>query len=173
MGLQLYPRRLQERIIMDSQVDGDAFHPALVNAICLVACSCGGERMQTFEDVFLARTREYCAEALSFARQLDDFMTASVLQAVYLLRSGRMQEAYDLSSSRYSTITVRVRHALTSIEQPSAALQLPSNFIIKIIHKLSFLANLLCWDLPETLYMSQKEFACGGRSTTSHEHWLT
>lgn len=99
MGLQLYPRRVYERILKDPLVDPDAYHPALLNAVALVACSCGGERMQRFEDIFLTRTRDFCAEALAYAQQLDDFMTASALQCAYLVRSGRMREAYTLASS--------------------------------------------------------------------------
>lgn len=102
MGFQLYPRHVYERIVKDPLVDTDAFHPALLNAVALVACSCGGERMQKFENIFLVRTRDFCAEALSFAQQLDDFMTASALQCAYLLRSGRMREAYTLASSKFS-----------------------------------------------------------------------
>lgn len=60
--------------------------------------------MQHFEELFLGRTREACAEALALAERLEDFMTASILQTVYLMRIGRMQEAYELASSSFSSL---------------------------------------------------------------------
>lgn len=98
-GLQLYPPRLRDRMQRDSLLDSRALHPALSNAIFLVACSCGGPEMQPYEDLFLERTRQASTEALALAQLLEDYITASTLQAVYLTRVGRLQEAYELTSS--------------------------------------------------------------------------
>lgn len=157
MGLQLYPRRVYERILKDPLVDPDAFHPALLNAVALVACSCGGERMQRFEDVFLARTRDFCAEALSFAQQLDDFMAASALQCAYIARSGRIREGYTLGSSAYNSFSP-VRHltrilihstdAMRCHAQRSAASHAHLSSNARAILQRCLPARLTCWGEP-------------------------
>lgn len=57
--------------------------------------------MQWFEELFLMRSRQGCADALGLVQGVEDFVIASALQTTYLAKVGRMQEAYQVSSSTF------------------------------------------------------------------------
>lgn len=102
-NLDLLVPRLQERISLAVN-ETRGMHPALSNAICLVACSMFGSRLEQYENYFLQQTRETSRDALSMMDRLDDYFVAQVLEACYLLRMGRVREAYVTSSSRRTAI---------------------------------------------------------------------
>lgn len=58
-----------------------------------------GPQVERYEGYFLQQTREACRSALSIVDRMDHYFVAQVLEASYLLRMGRLQEAYVLSSS--------------------------------------------------------------------------
>lgn len=58
-----------------------------------------GPQVERYESYFLQQTREACRSALSLVDRIDHYFAAQVLEASYLLRMGRLQEAYVLSSS--------------------------------------------------------------------------
>lgn len=86
--------------------DPRGLHPALANAIYLVVCSGFGAEMERFEAFFLQQAREGCRMALSMMDRLDQYFLAQVLEASYLLRMGRLQEAYVLASSSYWVVSM-------------------------------------------------------------------
>lgn len=97
-NLDLFLPRLQERIMLPPS-DPRGIHPALSNAIYLVACSGLTSQVERYESYFLQQTREACRDALGMMDRLDHYFAAQILETCYLLRMGRLQEAYVLSSS--------------------------------------------------------------------------
>jgi hypothetical protein len=102
-GLQLYAPRLRASVAGDS-CELDSLDPSLENAIFLLACSLGGSEMGPYEEIFLRRARTSSAEALAHVRRLDEYVLGSLIQTIYLVRVGRMREAYEMSSSAYFSI---------------------------------------------------------------------
>ncbi|KAF9507111.1 hypothetical protein BS47DRAFT_348040 [Hydnum rufescens UP504] len=87
------------------QSDSRCIHPALLNAMYLVACSIAGGDMSSYEAVFLPRVRKHMQQCLAFADRLLHFMWASILLGLFYTRAGRTLEAY-------STISATVRFAI-------------------------------------------------------------
>lgn len=82
--------------------DPRGVHPALTNAICLVVCSAFGPEVECYEPYFLQQSREGSRQSLSMMDRVDQYFMAQILEATYLLRMGRLQEAYVQSSSTFS-----------------------------------------------------------------------
>ena len=78
-----------------------SIHPALRNAIHLLACSVSG--LCPYEEFFLERTRMQLQESLATADRLEHFTWGSMFVAFYFRRKGRQVELYselDASSLR-------------------------------------------------------------------------
>lgn len=56
--------------------------------------------MEALEEMLLARSREACIDALAGVQYVEDYLVSSMLQAAFLSRVGRIDEAYDLASSK-------------------------------------------------------------------------
>lgn len=58
-----------------------------------------GPEVEAFEKLFLRQARETGRDALSMMDRIGDYFVAQILEGYFLLRMGRLQEAYVLSSS--------------------------------------------------------------------------
>lgn len=80
--------------------DSGGRHPALLNAIYLIACHFSPDRsFVTQEALFLERARQGLLDSLEMAERLDDYQVASSLIACYLLFKGRLLEAHQAAST--------------------------------------------------------------------------
>lgn len=98
--LDLYIPRLQEMAVLPSSHPRSLL-PALTSAMALVACSCFGHEVHSYEEYFLQATRDQSHQALAVIDRLDQYFIAQLLVAYYFLRVGRLQEAYLSASSEY------------------------------------------------------------------------
>lgn len=103
-SLDLPIPRLEARIRVSSS-NPQGVHPSLVNAIGLVACSMFGPEVEGFEGLFLRQARQTGSDALSMLDRIVDYFVAQILEGYFLLRMGRLQEAYVLSSSESFFVT--------------------------------------------------------------------
>jgi len=79
--------------------DGASIHPALLNAICLVACCLAGGRLFTFKDYFLKQTRFHLEQSLEHVDWLTHFLWANVVLGNYLTNCGRLEESSAVVSA--------------------------------------------------------------------------
>ncbi|KDQ06237.1 hypothetical protein BOTBODRAFT_262731 [Botryobasidium botryosum FD-172 SS1] len=127
--LQIFPRRLECSFILrlprfQSRLrlpysHPNAHHPALFNALFLLACIFSPPRLflADQEPTFLTLTRQHLKSALDHTDRLIDFMIASCLLSWYLLARGRLMESKQtiLSAARFAVgcglhkISTRVR----------------------------------------------------------------
>ncbi|KAG8968028.1 hypothetical protein FRC03_008893 [Tulasnella sp. 419] len=74
-------------------------HPALMNAIFLLACHFSPPLSSSYESMFLARTRRYINQSLESSDRLINFLQASMLLAWYFFFKGRYLEGQHHASS--------------------------------------------------------------------------
>src|ERR1700733_3358535 len=79
--------------------DPASIHPALLNAICLVACCLAGGRLFTFKDYFLKQTRFHLEQSLEQVDRLTHFLWANVIVGNFLTNCGRLEESYAVVSA--------------------------------------------------------------------------
>lgn len=79
--------------------DPGSIHPALLNAICLVACCVAGGRLFTFKEYFLEQTRLGLERSLADANRLTHFLWASVVLGNFFTNCGRSNESYAIVSA--------------------------------------------------------------------------
>ncbi|KDQ21567.1 hypothetical protein BOTBODRAFT_207098 [Botryobasidium botryosum FD-172 SS1] len=76
-------------------------HPALRNAVCLVACVCTpGGPFTRLEPVFLRRTTYFLEQALANVDRLLDFIEASIFLAYYFVHKGRYPKSVSIIAGR-------------------------------------------------------------------------
>ncbi|KDQ20179.1 hypothetical protein BOTBODRAFT_184143 [Botryobasidium botryosum FD-172 SS1] len=81
--------------------DPESLHPAMLDAMCLLACLHGPLKWRSYEPLFWARLQRSLYDSLANADRLLDFIRASALGAVYCLVKGRYVEGQN----RFSVIT--------------------------------------------------------------------
>lgn len=105
----------------------DRPHPGLLNAIYMLACWFSYPlNLTRFESVFLARSRELLAEALTTGEKMLNYLQGSALLAIYYYGSGRMLEGYEKICSAAQMAVVCGLHQISSAvwrdpEAPNAA----------------------------------------------------
>ena len=103
---------------MPSSVGGDPNtpHPALLNAIYLLACFFSeSPELNSYEALFLQRARQGVANALEQADRLQHSIQAASLIAMYLHAKGRVLEGYYISCA---TARFAVGCGLHQIDSP-------------------------------------------------------
>jgi hypothetical protein len=84
--------RLLRRVHLP-QSDPEAIHPALLNAIYLIACHLVKGELTRYQPILLARARAYMDESLAHVDRLTHFLGASLILSCWYEQSGRLVEA--------------------------------------------------------------------------------
>lgn len=116
-NLDLDVPRLQELAILPSY-DPRCLLPTLTNALALTACSFFDDDVQPYEDYFLKTARDQSHQALAGVDRLEQYILAQLLMSHYLLRMGRVQEAYLTALSELFSLTYLQIPVLTGRMSP-------------------------------------------------------
>lgn len=108
--VQLFlPFRIQFHFYMDVShfIDlflnrADYFHPSLLNAIYMAACSIAGGRLGDFVEYFRECTRVHIQESLANADRMTHALWAALILGCHATRNYRIAEAYAIVSSAAS-----------------------------------------------------------------------
>lgn len=77
----------------------DYFHPSLLNAIYMAACSIAGGHLADFVEYFRECTRVHIQESLTNADRMTHALWAAIILGVHATRNYRIAEAYAIVSS--------------------------------------------------------------------------
>ncbi|KDQ21563.1 hypothetical protein BOTBODRAFT_182867 [Botryobasidium botryosum FD-172 SS1] len=100
-------------------------HPALKNAIFLLACNRGPESLIALEPVFFRRTAYFLQQSLARADRLLDFIEASLMLSFFHIHKGRYLQAVSTISATLTFAVACGLHALRPPEwHPVASLSL-------------------------------------------------
>jgi len=114
-------RHLLRRVHLP-QSDPEAIHPALLNAIYLVACYLVKGELIPYQSILLARARAYMEESLAHVDRLTHFLAASLILSCWFGQAGRLVEA---QSSIATTVQFAVACGLHDPSDSSASVMLP------------------------------------------------
>ncbi|KDQ16052.1 hypothetical protein BOTBODRAFT_266530 [Botryobasidium botryosum FD-172 SS1] len=98
IALEFNVSRLQEQAALPPD-HPHSLHPALMNAIYMLACHYGSGSLSAYEPIFLKRVRISLYQSLSIGDRLFDFVRAYALTGLYYYYKGRLSEGHFHTSA--------------------------------------------------------------------------